>query len=409
MSRVNLADTIGKVYIISNGKKRQVQAKIPETVDEVVEPEAAPISDGDKVLTGQDSYVIDISDSNPSGVTKIILAPESEIELHITGKQSIRTITPHNGMCLVMGHPDLHLPYVNVSYESDVDFFGWIEKKGSKTVLAQKAGYLKLTHKKTGKAITFRGTKQVSISKKGFSKVKEELDSRFYDLYQKFDEVKQKEYALYEDLGQKFEDQFIIEMKRHIKETREEIKKVEAEGGSVVFLKTELAKMQKMLQDAIRDKRKNEEYRAKKAQKSKEAKEFQKKFDKRRTKFQQELDKMAGEVDSFESGKGVKSDSGEDMTDLEKKIAGLDTGSDAEKAENTPTNQGSELSDLEKKIAGMDAGTSDTQEQSSEDNNQGMTELEKKIAGLDASPPKESEESQKTKEGTDKSKKQQEK
>src|SRR6056297_2024374 len=111
MSKVKIQDTIGAVFVVSNGDKRKVSAKSPETPEEIVNPESVSLKDGDEIITGPNSYVWDISDQSISGITTISLGPESRIQLTISGQKNIKKIRVKEGICQLMTPATIEVPW----------------------------------------------------------------------------------------------------------------------------------------------------------------------------------------------------------------------------------------------------------------------------------------------------------
>ncbi len=335
MSKVTLQDTIQDVYVISSGKKRKVEARTPKTVS---------LYDGDEIITGKNSYVINLSDSSLSGVTTLSMAPNSHIKLKIKGKRNIDTTTVKKGLCQLMTPSKIDLDWVKLNYLMDADFIGWIEKSKDKMNIAQKSGYTKITHKKTGKSVELKPDQQITVDSNNISKEIQDIDKKYFDFFKKYQEVSQKSYDLYEKLSSTFGNEFVKIMEKNIKETEEYIKEVKADGRSTKALKAQLAIMKKELINAKEENKKNKENQTKKQIKRKEASEFQKKFDKQQKKFEKDLANMSKEIEN-QSFKEGSSDDGV-FSDLDKKIQSLNSGIEEESEDETDNS----FSDLEKKI-----------------------------------------------------------
>lgn len=359
MSKVKLYITSGDVFIKSNGEKKKVSAEIPDKLDSIESlanlygENAVPIRDKDIIITHDNSYAINIQDSNDPNYTALSLFPNSKAQLRINDKE-ITQIDLINGLFRVETKNPILLPLVQIKHKGDATQFFYIEVRESKVSVSLVSGQAEISHKKLDEMIQIAMKEQVNatISKmKGPIEVKE----KFKDAYRTQWDFEAKFNTFFEDASFLQQKAYIKDMKKNISDLKNDIQEIENEGGNApTQMKIGLKKMERELKKAKKEFRENLQDEKEKKKKEKELSKFQKKFNQREEQFEKELEQMSQEISSGE--KSNKKDK-EEISELEKQIqqAGKDLNIKNENTSDDSVND-DEVSDLEKKIKAMAEG-----------------------------------------------------
>ncbi|MFO8017823.1 MAG: hypothetical protein R6U96_04255 [Promethearchaeia archaeon] len=377
--QVELNQTEGTVYIKRNGEKQKVEARAPENEEDLEKDLVVPIKDGDTIITGEDSYAIDISDENTDHYTYVSLFPNSKAKLNIKGA-TITKVTLMDGLFRVRTYGPISLPLAEIEYLVDSDHFFWIHVKDEEKVsVALVSGYAEITHKDLGKSTKIMMNQQVTLTPSSISEKPEEVDQKLKDAYKKQRDFESNYWAMTEGMSKQFEEGYVEMMQKNVVQLEKDIKELEEEGEIVPkMLRTQLKQFKRELRKAKQEVKENREYRKQKKEAEKEATEFQKKFEKREAKFAQDLENMAQEVSKDDRSQESQG-GGEELTDLEKQIQAA--GSDTDTSEATPS-ENEDLSELEKQIQAAGEGTQTDESETSEEEgeeDEDLSELEKKI------------------------------
>ncbi len=369
MSKVKLYQTHGNVFIKSNGKKQQVEAKIPESLDDLdtlvnlYGKNAISIRNNDIIITGNESYAINIKDKNDPDYTSISLFPNSKVKVNVKGKE-ITEIELMNGLSRVETKNPIHLPLANINYLDDSTHFFYIEVQDGKVSISLVSGHAEIVHKELGEKVQIQMKEQVTLTPSNI-KGPLEVEQKFKDAYKKQREFESKFYDLYDDaslIQQKF---FISDMEKQISQFKNGIAEIEQEGGSApAQMKMGLQQLEKQLKDAKKELKEELKRKSKEPEKKKELSEFKREFQARERKFTKDLDKMAKEI----SNETKSSQKSEEMTELEKKIqaAGEELKS-GEKDLSDENNSDDEMTELDKKIQAAGEELKSEEEKSSKE------------------------------------------
>lgn len=376
---VVLKQTIGNVFIQSNGKKRKVETVPPKNVEEIDDYKEIPIKDGDVIITEKNSYAIDIGDKNTSHYTYVSLFPNSKVKLNIKGA-TITKVILMNGLFRVHTYGPIEMPLAEIDYLVESDHFFWIHvKKGERVSIAIVSGYAEISHKQLDKSVKIQMNQQVTLTPSSMSDEPEEVDQKFKDAYKKQREFESNYWAFTDDMSEQIEGGYVEFMQNHIVELEKQIKEIEEEGDFVPkMLRTQLEQAKRELKKAKQEIKENKAYRKQKKKAEKEATEFQKKFDEKQAQFDKELNQMAQEVSTKEQSS--ENQGGEEMSELDKQIQSAGSELDASGSKTSETSDEDEISDLEKQIqAAGDELNSGNSESTDGEEEEELTELEKKI------------------------------
>lgn len=379
MSKVKLNQTAGKVFVKSDGKRKKVEAKIPETLDnletleELYGSNTVPIHDDDVIITEEDSYAINIQDKNDPDYTILSLFPNSKAKVSIKGKE-ITEIKLIEGLFRVETKNKILLPLARINYLDNSTHFFYIEVKDDKVSISLVSGHAEIIHEQLDEKVQIQMKEQTTLtptSIEGPMKV----DQKFKDAYKIQRDFESKFIDLYEDASILQQKALITEMKKTIQENKQDIKEIREEGGDVPKgmmigvdkLEIQLKQMQKEFKENLKRKREA-------PKKAKEVAEFEKKFAAREKKFQEELEAMSHEI----SPKDNLVQSGEELTDLEQKIQAA-SNELLQGSSNKSSSDDGGMTDLEKRIqaAGKELELRSPDEEESDEEE--MTDLEKKI------------------------------
>lgn len=159
MSEVNISYTIGDVYLVRGGKKRKIEA-IPFK-------KSVELKDGDRIITGAASYVIDLVDS-PSPIgdetgTPIAIFPNSELVLGIK-RNLITKVTLIYGLFKICTDKEVITPTAELRFTQGGNGF-WIDvSKDGAVVIASEIAQMTVVHKKTQKAVVISFKQQVTVT-----------------------------------------------------------------------------------------------------------------------------------------------------------------------------------------------------------------------------------------------------
>jgi myosin heavy subunit len=385
MSKVKLHITSGDIFVQSNGKKKKVEAKIPDSLDslktleDLFGPNTVPIHNNDIIITEEDSYAINIQDENDPDYTVVSLFPNSKAKLRISDKQ-ITEVELMNGLFRVETKNPIRLPLAKIEYIDDSTQIFFIEVKENKVSVSIVSGYSRIQHEELNDKAEIQMQEQVNLTPSSIEGPMD-VDQKLKNAYKKQREFEAKFYGLFEDASILQQKVFIADMEKSITEYKQDIRELEEDGGSApTQMKIGLQQLKKQLKDAKQEFREELSKRSQKEKKEKEQSEFQKKFEAREKKFQEDLAKMSQELSSSSEASSSKSD--EEKTELEKKIqaAGEELEDlDAPSADIEGSDE--EMTELEKKIqaAGEELEDLDAPSADIEGSDEEMTELEKKI------------------------------
>jgi hypothetical protein len=382
MSKVKLYQTQGNVFVKSNGEKQKVEAKVPESIDDLdtlvnlYGENTIPITNNDIIITGENSYAINIQDENDPDYTSISLFPNSKAKVNVKGKE-ITEMELMNGLFRVETKNPIHLPLANINYLDDSTHFFYIEVQEGKVSISLVSGHAEIVHEELGENVKIEMKEQAILTPSNI-RGPLEVEQKFKDAYKKQREFESKFNNLYDDASFIQQKIFISDMEKQIAQFKKDIAQLEQEGGSApAQMKMGLQQLERQLKDAKKEFKEEIKRKSKKPEKQKELSEFERKFQARERKFDKELEKMAKGV----SNKGKISQKNEEMTELERKIQ-----AEAEKLESPKQGKSEDINEegmteLEKKIqaAGEEiksGGESNSGEISSDGE---LTELEKKI------------------------------
>jgi hypothetical protein len=352
MSKVKLYITSGEVFKKSNGKERKISAEIPESLDsieslaELYGENAVPINHKDIIITKENSYAINIQDSNDPDYTAVSLFPASKVQLSIKDKE-ITQIDLKKGLVRVETKNPINLPFVNIEHEGNTTQFFYINVQENKVSISLVSGQAEIIHEKLSDKCHIEMKEQVNATP---SKLEGpiEVEQKFKDAYKTQWNFEAKFNTLFDDASFLQQKAYIADMGKNISELEKDIEEIEEEGGQApAQMKIGLKKLKQELKKAKKEFHQYIEEKKSKKKKEKEISEFQKKFEQKEKKFEKELNQMSQEISS------------EEKTNEDKK----------------------ELSDLEKKIqkAGKELENKDYIDSEGEDSQEDLSDLEKKI------------------------------
>lgn len=157
MSEVKISYTIGDVSLVRGGKKRKIEA-IPFK-------KSATLKDGDRLVTGLRSYVVDLSDKpGPTQTgTMITVFPNSELILGIKG-DLIKVVELVNGLFGIATEKEVITPTAELRFSQGSTMF-WIDVgKDGAVVVASESSPMEVVHKKTKKGVVIGFKLQVTVT-----------------------------------------------------------------------------------------------------------------------------------------------------------------------------------------------------------------------------------------------------
>lgn len=176
MSAVAIEHTLGKVFVKRDGKKQAVDAKFTPDAD------TFSLKDGDRVITGKDGYVVEISEYKDGKYSsQICLCPNSQLTLDIT--TTISKIHLKKGSFRLLTNAPLEIPHLNVEYifeefpqlqsTGKEKIFSLVKISDKKVIFANKGFPVDLVHKKTNKKVRLKANEQVVATPEKIKKEKE--------------------------------------------------------------------------------------------------------------------------------------------------------------------------------------------------------------------------------------------
>ncbi len=189
MAEVRIFYTIGDIHLVRGGKKRKVDA--------ISFGKSVRLEDGDRIITGAGSYVVDLSDKpGPTQNGTLITAfPNSEFMLGIKG--IIRSMELVKGLFKIATDKEVITPTAELR---NAGMF-WIDvAKDGAVVVASEAAPMEVVHKKTKKGVVIGFKQQVTV-------IQEDIlepcgvDQRFREAYKVWESLEQsKAKFLYGDM-----------------------------------------------------------------------------------------------------------------------------------------------------------------------------------------------------------------
>ena len=158
-TKVSITYTIGDVHVVRNGKKGKIEA--------VPFKKSVGLKDGDKIITGPHSYVVDLSDRPGPGEngTLMVIFPNSEIGLGIKGGLIIRMELTRGLFSFGMGSPPEKEIITPTAEFRDPGGKFWIDvAKDGAVVVASEGGPMEVVHKKTKKGVVIGFKQQVTVT-----------------------------------------------------------------------------------------------------------------------------------------------------------------------------------------------------------------------------------------------------
>lgn len=174
MADVKVFYTIGDVSLVRGGKKRKIEA-IPFK-------KSVKLKDGDRVITGPQSYVADLIDNPEPTQTGIIITafPNSEFILGI--KEIIRKVELIKGLFRIATEKEVITPSAELRFpQGGASFWIDVSKDGS-VVVASEVAPMEVVHKKTKKGVAITYKQQVTVTQEDIFEPCS-VDQRFKEAY----------------------------------------------------------------------------------------------------------------------------------------------------------------------------------------------------------------------------------
>lgn len=216
MADIQITHSIGEVYRIRDKERKKVEARPLGNTSSWVS-----LKDGDKITTGAQSYVVELSDSpGPTQTGTLITAfPNSEFVLGIKG--IIRKVELIRGLFWLATEKEVITPSAELRFPHGNGSF-WIDvaSDGSVTV-ASESNPIEVIHRKRKRSAVIKSKEQVALTKKDILEP-HEADQRFKEAY------KIREQLL---MGQ---SKYLYDEKlrgEHLKELKEMAKRIEEATG----------------------------------------------------------------------------------------------------------------------------------------------------------------------------------
>lgn len=174
MSDVKISYTIGVVSLVRDGKKRAAEA-IPFK-------KSVTLQDGDKIITGAASYVVDLSDKpgHTQTGTMITIFPNSELILRIKGL--IKKVELVNGLFNIATEKEVITPTAELRFPQGMAVF-WIDVgKDGAVVVASESSPMEVVHKKTKRGVVINYKQQVTATQEDILGPSA-IDQRFKEAY----------------------------------------------------------------------------------------------------------------------------------------------------------------------------------------------------------------------------------
>jgi hypothetical protein len=216
MANVNITYSIGEVYRIRSGRKKRVKAKpLGDTLSWV------NLKDGDRIITGARSYVVELSDSpGPTQTgTSITAFPNSEFILGIKG--IIRKVELMKGLFQITTEKEVVTPTAELRFRHGNGSF-WIDvASDGSVVVASESNPIEVIHKKTKRGVVIKFKEQVVLTKEEILEPCG-IDQRFKEAYKIREQLSigQSKY-MYEDMLNE----------EHLKELQERARMIEEATG----------------------------------------------------------------------------------------------------------------------------------------------------------------------------------
>ncbi|MGQ9847999.1 MAG: hypothetical protein ACUVQP_10955 [Bacteroidales bacterium] len=210
MSNINISYTIGDVSLVRGHKKRNIEAVPFKT--------SVGLKDGDRIITGGRSYVVELYDE--PGVTQtgtmITIFPNSELVLGIKG--IIKTIELIHGLFKISTEKEVITKTAELRFLQGSNMF-WIDvAKDGAVVVASESTPIEVIHKKTKKGVLLNYKKQVTVTQEVVLEPID-IDQRFKEAYKTWEMLEQsKAKFLYGDMLERKTPQELDKLTKVIEE-----------------------------------------------------------------------------------------------------------------------------------------------------------------------------------------------
>lgn len=350
MVRTKIDYVKGEASVIRNGKKQGLDVDIGS------EDNWFTLRDGDMLETEPESYIVHIQEyGRPSGANRIGVGPNTKLVVHITGGV-IKRIDLKYGQLTLSASMPVTTSIAKIEYAPEESKYAdealaAISLSNGKLEVANLGGApLKVKDNTRGETFSVNANtagayvyEQLTVSQKeqSLDEITSEVKSMFYKIEDEL--ATQKRERLMKAMGaDDAGKRYVQGMEQMIADMRQDIEELEKEGGAPKELKRGVKKLEMQLSDAKKDLKEKEMQKQQEVVRKKEHAEWKKKFEAREKQFEQNLEKMASEVDSQSSSTPT-----DGLTDLERKIQQAGAGIDADE---DSSGSDSDFSDLEKKI-----------------------------------------------------------
>lgn len=178
MGDVNISYTIGDVSLVRGSDKRTIEA--------VPFKKLVKLRDGDRIITGVRSYVVDLKDEpGPTQTgTTITIFPNSELVLGI--KEIITSIGLRKGLFKIDTEKEVITPTAELQFSQSSNIFLINVDKYGTVVVASVNSPITVLHKKTKRGVVIGPKQQVSVTQENILEPCE-VDLRFKEAYKVYD------------------------------------------------------------------------------------------------------------------------------------------------------------------------------------------------------------------------------
>lgn len=176
-ANVSILYTIGDVHCVRGGRKKPIKA-IPFK-------KPVKLKDGDRIVTGAQSYVFDLSDEpGPTQTATMLTAyPNSEFVLWIKGL--IRRVELVRGLFRVVTEKEVITPTAELRFPQGNGTF-WVDvSRDGTVVVAAEAVPMEVLHKKTKQGVAISFKEQVTVTKEEILGPYD-VDQRFKKAYETY-------------------------------------------------------------------------------------------------------------------------------------------------------------------------------------------------------------------------------
>lgn len=160
MSGVIALHTSGNVFVVREKKKKKIVAQYPDM--------PAKFRDGDRVITGSDGYIVDLSDEAGKYGTWMHICPNTEIVLKIKRSKMIVGVYIIRGTCYLGTNCPVTVPLAEVSYPLGASNF-MVRVEPRTVSIAAESTPLNIKHKTSKKEIQIFPNQQAVVTEKGIS------------------------------------------------------------------------------------------------------------------------------------------------------------------------------------------------------------------------------------------------